>query len=538
MATPSDQQGQFKQHLSWFSLLTMSLGTVIGSGWLLLPGIVDSRAGPAGVVSWIVGGLCVLVVALVYAELGAAWPAAGAVAKYPQLSHGSFTGHLAGWTAFVSYAIIPPAEAVAVTRYAGSFLPSLVTAHQDLSGLGLLMATGILALIGFVNYWGVRYLGIFQNWVTSLKYIPIALFVVIVGLYSFNPANFHAYGGFAPNGLSGIALGTAGTVFAYVGFRQALDFGAEARNPGRDMPLAIILTVLLAIVTYVLIAVVFTGGISWPGLASHGVEAGNWGSLAKLPAPLYDMAAATGLGFIAMLIFVDGVVSPNGPNATNVGTVPRVAYTLAEHGTMPQFFLKLHPRYGTPGWGLLACFFLEEFFLLITTGGYGALISAINVAFMVAYAIGPVSFGTLRITAADAPRPFRLPWGNFWSPLAFILASLLLFWSQWPLTGETIGVVLVGIVVYFAYAATGRVAADTERHGAWLIVYLLAMAGLSYAGDKHFGGKGYVPFGWDFLAVALVSLTIYYWGVRQGINFSYQTAERVTEAADDGPAGG
>jgi len=357
------RRGAFRQELGWFSLLSMSLGTVIGSGWLILPAAVAAKAGPASVVSWIFGGLVVLVVALVYAELGAAWPAAGAVALYPRLSHGAFTGHLAGWAAFISYAIIPPAEAVAVTRYAGTFIPSLVTPHQDLSGVGLAIATSILAAIGLLNYAGVRYLGIFQNWVTSLKYVPIVLFVVGAGLFAFHRGNFTAFGGFAPTGASGIMLGTAGTVFAYLGFRQALDFGAEARRPGRDLPLAIILTVLIAIATYALIAIVFVGAIDWAALARHGgVAAGDWASLARLPAPIYDVAVAAGLGIIAWLVFADGILSPNGPNATNCGSVPRVAYTMAESGTMPRLFLHLDPRFGTPGWGLLACFLLETLF--------------------------------------------------------------------------------------------------------------------------------------------------------------------------------
>ena len=512
------RRGAFRQELGWFSLLSMSLGTVIGSGWLILPAAVAAKAGPASVVSWIFGGLVVLVVALVYAELGAAWPAAGAVALYPRLSHGAFTGHLAGWAAFISYAIIPPAEAVAVTRYAGTFIPSLVTPHQDLSGVGLAIATSILAAIGLLNYAGVRYLGIFQNWVTSLKYVPIVLFVVGAGLFAFHRGNFTAFGGFAPTGASGIMLGTAGTVFAYLGFRQALDFGAEARRPGRDLPLAIILTVLIAIATYALIAIVFVGAIDWAALARHGgVAAGDWASLARLPAPIYDVAVAAGLGIIAWLLFADGILSPNGPNATNCGSVPRVAYTMAESGTMPRLFLHLDPRFGTPGWGLLACFLLETLFLLVSAGGYTTLVSAINVAFLVGYAIGPVSLGVLRRTASEQPRPFRLPFAEFWSPVAFVLASLLLYWSQWPATGATLGVLLVGAFVYFVYLRSGRITVASMRFGAWLVTYLVGMAALSFLGGRNFGGLNVLAKGWDIAAVIIVSLAIYGWGIRQGI---------------------
>lgn len=527
--------GRFKKDLGLFSLVAMSLGTVIGSGWLLLPGVVAAYAGPVSIFSWIFAGLAMLVVAVVYAELGAAWPAPGAVAEYPYLSHGSFTGHLGGWAAFISYAIIPPAEAVAVTRYAGSFLPQLTTASQNLSGYGMALAIGILAVLALLNYVGVKYLGIFQNWVTSLKYIPIVLFIFGVGLFAFHPVNFSAFGGFAPHGGSGFMLGTAATVFAYVGFRQALDFGAEARNPGRDLPLALVLTILIALVTYVLISIIFIGGINWSGLAQYGVKAGDWSTLKSLPAPLYNLTAAAGIGVIAWLIFADGLVSPNGPNATNVGSVPRVAYTMAENRSMPRIFLSLHPRFGTPGPGLFICFLIEVAFLLISAGGYGHLIAIINVAFMVAYAMGPVSFGVLRATAPELRRPFRLAGGGFWAPLAFVLASLLLFWSKWPLTGETLGILFLGVLIYLVYGIKGQVKMETLRFGYWIIAYLILMSVISYLGDSHFGGINVLPFGWDFLAVIVVSLAIYYWGVRQGIDFDRTLGGKLkqTEAVSD-----
>jgi amino acid transporter len=533
---PADgvSRGEFRKELGWFSLLSMSLGTVIGSGWLLLPTVVAALAGPASVLSWALGGVAILVIAVIYAELGAAWPAAGAVALYPRLSHGDFTGHLAGWAAFVSYAIIPPAEAVAVTRYAGTLFPSVVTPTQNLSVLGLGIAIAILAVIGFLNFIGVRYLALFQNWVTSLKYIPIALFIVAAMFFAFRPENFTGFGGFAPSGSSGIMLGTASTMFAYLGFRQALDFGAEAKRPGRDLPLAIILTVTLAIVTYVLIAIATVGAIRWAGLAQHGVTAGDWSTLDRLPAPIYDICVAAGLGVVGWLIFIDGIVSPNGPNATNTGSVPRVAYTMAESGTMPRFFLRLHPRLGTPGWGLLACFGIEVFFLLLTEGGYSALVSAINVAFMVGYAIGPVSFGVLRQIASDHPRPFRLPLGALWGPCAFVFASLLLFWSRWPLTGETLGILMIGVLLYFAFVWRGTVGHESLRFGAWLVVYLAAMAALSYLGDSRFGGIDVLPWGWDLAAVTVVSLAIYYWGVRQGVAFDTWLRLRAERAAAGG----
>jgi amino acid transporter len=529
-ATPKSAGG-FKKELGWFSLLAMSLGTVIGSGWLLLPSVVASNAGPASLISWVIAGVIMLIVCMVYAELGAAWPAAGAVALYPRLSHGSFTGHIAGWAAFVSYVIIPSAEAVAVTRYAAAYVPEFTDASQHLTGVGMLFAIAILAALGLLNYVGVKYLAIFQNWMTSLKYAPILLFVVGGAFLLFKPENFSAFGGFAPYGVSGVFLGTSSTVFAYVGFRQALDFGAEAKNPGRDIPIALFGTIILAMITYFLIALVFVGGIDWSHLSQFGVTTGDWHSLSRLPAPLYNILIAGGLGVIGFLIFLDGIVSPNGPNATNIGSVPRVLYTMAENNSMPSIFLQMNERLGTPGWGLFICFLIEVGFLLLSGGGYGALISSINVSFMVAYAMGPVANGGLRIIAPDTKRPYRVPLDPVVNPLAFVLASLLLFWSRWPLTGETLGVLFVGVLIYIGYGVAGRVDLKTIRYGLWLITYLLVMALLSFLGDRHFGGIGVLPFGWDLLAVVVVCLMLYYWGVRQSVDFDRDMGSRAENEA-------
>jgi amino acid transporter len=529
--------GEFKKELGLFSLLAMSLGTVIGSGWLLLPSIVASQAGPASLLAWILAGIIMLIICLVYAELGGAWPAAGAVALYPQLSHGSFVGHVGGWAAFISYVIIPSAEAVAVVRYAAAYVPAftvgLANGATHLSTLGILVAIAILALLALLNYVGVKYLGIFENWVTSIKYIPIVLFLIAAGFMAFEPKNFTAFGGFSPYGGSGFLLGTASTVFAFTGFRQALAFGAEAKNPGRDLPLALIGTVLLATLTYVLIALVFIGAIDWSSLANQQVVEGDWHSLGNLSAPLYDVLIAAGMGGVAFVLFLDGIVSPNGPNATNTGSVPRVLYTMAQNNSMPRAFAKLNPQRGTPGWGLVASFLVETFFLLLSQGGYGALITAANVAFMVAYAMGPVSCGGLRKIAPEVHRPFWLPLSAVLNPLAFVLASLLLFWEGWPSTGATLGVLFIGVLIYIGYGLAGRVKMSTVRYGLWLIVYLIAMACLSYFGDSHFGGINAIPFGWDLVVVAVVCLILYYWGVHQSTQFERDMGTRAEREAKE-----
>jgi amino acid transporter len=145
--------------------------------------------------------------------------------------------------------------------------------------------------------------------------------------------------------------------------------------------------------------------------------------------------------------------------------------------------------------------------------------------------MGPVANGGLRIIAPDTKRPYRVPLARMVNPLAFVLASLLLFWSRWPLTGETLGVLFVGVLIYIGYGVAGRVDLKTIRYGLWLITYLLVMALLSFLGDRHFGGIGVLPFGWDLLAVVVVCLMLYYWGVRQSVDFDRDTGSRAENDA-------
>ena len=532
-------EGEFQRDLSVYALLAMSLGTVIGSGWLLLPGIVAAKAGPASVFSWIIAGLMMLVVAAVYAELGATWPAPGAVAKYPHMSHGQFVGHMAGWAAFVAYVVTPAAEAVAVVRYAGSVWPPLVNGDA-LTSLGIALSIAILIAITLLCYTSVKYLGIFETYVTALKYIPIILFLVLIPVLAFNPVNFTAYGGFAPTGPSGILLGTASTLFAFIGFRQALDFGAEAKNPGRDLPRAVLGTIVIATITYILISIVFVGGISWSGLSGlstvSGVTTGNWSSLSGLPSPMYDLAAATGIGFLATVILADGIISPNGPNASNVGTVPRITYTMAEDGTMPKFFLRLHPKYGTPDAGLIFAFFVEVGFLFVTAAGYSTLIDVVNAAFAVGFATGPVALVALRRTAPHVNRHYTLTGGRFWGPVAFFFASLLLYWEGWPLTGYVIAVLFFGAIVYFAFAYWADASIAAIRNGLWYIGWFLAMAAVSYLGSGQFGGINIIPLGWDIPTIAVISLVFFYWGVSQCIPYDEANEPKSATVEKTGPA--
>ncbi|HEX6550446.1 MAG TPA: hypothetical protein VF117_07205, partial [Gammaproteobacteria bacterium] len=150
--------------------------------------------------------------------------------------------------------------------------------------------------------------------------------------------------------------------------------------------------------------------------------------------------------------------------------------------------------------------------------GWGQLAAVISVATVISYLTGPVSAVVLRRTAPDMHRPLRLPGLHLLAPLAFMFATLVLYWARWPLTGWIILLMVVALPVWMYYEAK-RGWEDIKLHmrGAWwMVCYLPTIALLSWLGSSQFGGLDLIPYGWDQATVAVAGLGFYFWGMRTG----------------------
>jgi amino acid transporter len=202
---------------------------------------------------------------------------------------------------------------------------------------------------------------------------------------------------------------------------------------------------------------------------------------------------------------------------TYTATTARMIYGMERNGTLPKVLGRLHPKWGVPRpamWLNLAVSFL----FLFKFRGWGTLAAVISVATIISYLTGPVSAMTLRRTAPEMARPFRLKGLPVIAGLAFIFATELLYWARWPLTGEIILLMVVALPVYLYYQfKQGWHDFGRQLKGAWwLIFYLPSVAALSWAGSTTFGGMGYLSYGVDLLVVAVVGLVFYIWGVKSG----------------------
>jgi amino acid transporter len=491
---------------------------MIGSAWLFGSLYGAATAGPASIISWLLGGLFVIFIALTWAEIGGMLPATGAVVRAPQFAHGYFTGFYFGWTYFISAVIIPAVEAVAIISYADDYVHGLLF-NGNLTFQGYLFSMAVLVMTFLLNSYGVKLFARINTGITWLK-IAIPSITVVLTLLFLYPPNFSAFGGFAPNGVLPIlsAVGTAGIVYAYMGFRAALDYSGEAKNPSKDVPRAVILAVLTTIVLYTLLQTAFIGGLRW---SASGLLSGDWSDLsvhgAYSKAPYVELVTILGLSLFAAVLLVSAVIFPLGTTLVYSGSSARDLFALTEGGHVSSRLGDVHGRYGVPRIALLCCFLLSVFFIFAFPN-WRALASIGTATMVFTQLAGSTTLMTLRRTAPSMKRSFRLPFARVLAPMAFAMSSIILYWTTWPYTAYALIMIIIGLCLYTYGKYRGSYPISDMRHGVWIVVYSVVMILLSFLGSF---GINYISFPLDIVLVIIASLIAFYWGVRSG----YKTEE-------------
>lgn len=455
--------------LSRSQLLLLSLGAIIGSGWLFAALGAAAGSGPASIVSWVVGGVLVLFIALAYAEVSTMLPRSGAVVRYPQLSHGGFTGFILGWAYLLASASVPAIEAIAVVQYLAPHTPvgwHLLVNHQSTSSIisfpqGWLVTVGLLVVFFFINVYGARFLGRLNNAVMVWKLaIPVLTFLLLFAL-SFHRANFTPPGGFAPDGVKAmfVVIPGAGIVFSYLGFRQGLDYGGEARDPQRDIPFATVGAVVIGTVIYTLLQTAFNGGLNWSHL---GLKTGDYAGLANVhlatASPFYAVLKASGVGFLggfAALLLADAVISPAGTGYIYLGTGGRTIYGLGVGGYLPKAATAVSPRKRVPWVALIASLVVAVIFSAPSKSWYG-LVGFITAATVFTYIMGGTCLQVFRRTAPGLDRPYRLGSAALWGPVSFLAAVAIIFWAGFATLVALDAAVFIALPLYAWFFAVER----------------------------------------------------------------------------------
>jgi amino acid transporter len=507
-----------RREMGFIGALWSSGTSVIGSGWLFAGMAAAVAAGPAAIYGWLIGGVCVVILALIHAELGGMYPVSGGTARFPHLAFGSVAGISFGFFSWLQAVTLAPVESYAVMEYGQYYWHAIFNpATGQITKLGFVMTILLMAVFTTINFLAVRLFARVSNAIAWWK-IAVPVLAIVVLLFKFHTANFNpGGGGFMPSGLKAVfgAIPGAGIVFSYLGFEQADQLAGEVKNPQKNLPRAIIMACIIGTLVYILAQVVLIGAMP-TSLLTKGF-AGIPTTNPVITYPFAAIAGLAGLAWLSTILHVDAFISPFGTGMIYQTATSRIGYGLARNRYYPQIFQRTDRR-GVPWFSLIASFAFGIVFLL-PFPSWQSLVGLITTASVLMYAGAPLSLAAFRSQVPNADRPYRVPGAKWFAPLAFIVANMIVYWSGFNVIWKlgvciVIGYILIGICMMF----------DKERprlqwkSAQWVWPYLIGMGIISWMGQFGSGAPPLntdrIPFWWDMLVVAIFSLIIFYWAQR------------------------
>jgi basic amino acid/polyamine antiporter, APA family len=464
-------EGRLRRVLTLTQLTSLGVGATIGTGIFVLTGVAaNSKAGPALMLSFVVAGIACVFAALCYAEFASMVPVAGSAYTYAFATLGELFAWIIGWDLIIEYAVSASTVAVGASKYFQDFISifGLKLPHA-LSGapidydpkLGKIVSTGavldlpailITVLVTTILIIGIKESARFNTVMVIVK-VAIVLLVIGVGAFYVDPKNWQP---FAPFGLAGVSFfgksvlggadaggqplgmlaGAAIIFFAYIGFDSVSTNSEEARNPRRDVPLSIIISLVVCTVLYIAVTAVLTGMIHYDQLDTN--------------APVSNAFKQKGLTWAQFLISFGALAGITSVVLVSISSQARILLAMARDGLLPRkFFGAVHEKFRTPWKSTI----VTGMFVGTATAFLPLRILAdlVSIGTLSAFVIVCAAVLVMRRTHPDAERPFRAPFVPL-VPILGIAICLLLMFSLPAENWLRLGVwLLIGFVIYFAY---------------------------------------------------------------------------------------
>lgn len=461
-----DGEHKLTKSLNWLSILAMGIGAIIGAGIFVLTGTAAAKyAGPAIVLSFILGGVACAFVGLCYAELASLIPVSGSAYTYTYATLGELFAWVIGWDLILEYAMGAATVSVGWSGYMVSLLAD-VGIHvppqfANATGTALKLADGtattgvfnvpaalVVLLITFLLARGTHESARMNTIMVAVKLAVVLAFIGIGAAYvdtshwkPFIPENKGEFGEF---GWSGILRGAAVVFYAYIGFDAVSTTAQEAVKPQRDMPIGILGSLAICTLLYILVAAVLTGIVPYADL--------------NVPDPIAKGVDAIGLGWFATIIKFGALAGLTTVMLVLLYGQSRIFFTMSKDGLIPQVFSTVHPKFGTP--------YVSQIVI-------GALVALIAGVLPISILGEMVSIGTLfafilvcgaviylRRSDANVRRPFRVPGVPLVPILGILFCLALMAGLPFDTWARLIIWMAIGFVVYFSYGRKHSVAQE------------------------------------------------------------------------------
>lgn len=508
-AAANAEDRKLRRHLGFWQLTAIGFSGVIGSGWLLGGAAAANAAGPASILTWVIGGVALLLIALVMVELGASRPESGGLVRWPFYSNGRLVATLIGWGIWVAYATNPPTESAAMLKYASHYISGVYDVNTDkLTGLGTLVAVGLMAVFVLLNWFSVQLFARINVLLTVFKFVIPVLTAALLLASGFDSSHFSGPGGVAPYGWSASlsAIATAGIIYAYTGFQGPIDLSGEAKRPHRDVPWAVISALVLSMVVYIALQLAFLSATPDSALSHGGWQGVNFDS------PYAQLATLLGFGWLSTLLYVDAVVSPGGSALVFTAETSRESYAMGKNKFFPAAVAKIHAGSGVPRRALLLNFIIGLAFLL-PFRSWQSIVAATSELGLFAYSISAISESAFRKSRPDRVAGW-IKGMSVIAPLSFVIATLILYWAGWNELRIALPILLAAGLVYLYQQSRQAIGWLDARAGLWVVGYIIVILLLSWVGSFGDGAEKWIAAPWDSVVVALFGLATFFVGTK------------------------
>src|SRR5690349_9045794 len=442
LITETAEEGHgLKKAVGVTQLTAMGVGAIIGTGIFVVIGKGAGIAGPAVILSFVLAAVACVFSALSYAELASSIPVSGSAYTYTYATLGELVAWIIGWDLILEYGVSVAGIAVGWGGNLNAFLdaafgvslPDAIAKSPEDGGVFNLPAVFVVLAITFLLVRGVTE-SARANLVMVVVKLIVLTFFLVVAFANFGTGNFHP---FAPAGVDGVTSAAAIIFFAYIGFDAVSTGSEEARNPERDLPLAIIGSLIICTIFYVLTA---AGAI---GIATPDQIKGSDAPLATA------LDKGAGIGWAAAILALGAVVAITSVVLVIFYGQTRIFFAMCRDGLMPQRLATVNQRYGTParltiGLGVLIA-------ILAALVPLSEIVKLVNIGTLFAFVLVNIGVLILRRTRPEMPRPYRVPWSPVLPVLGVLFAVYLM--SDLPLSTWIRFVVwlVLGLAIYFLY---------------------------------------------------------------------------------------
>ncbi len=465
-------ENRLRRVLGPVRLTSLGVGCIIGTGIFVLIGqVAHDKVGPALMLSFVIAGVACIFAALCYAEFASMVPVAGSAYTYAYATLGELPAWIIGWDLILEYSVASATVAHGWSKYLQDFLGIfgitlphvLSTAPINYSpALGHMVSTGawidlpaivITLVIMIVLVMGIRESAGVNATLVAVK-VLIILFVIAVGAFFVNPANWRPLAPYGYSGISffgrlvagqadaggaplGMLAGAAIVFYAYIGFDSVSTHAEEARRPNRDVPIGIIASLVICSVLYIAVAAVLTGMIPYKQI--------------DIEAPVSDAFRQVGLPWAQFLVSIGAVAGITSVLLVLMLSQPRVMLAMARDGMVPErFFGAVHPRFRTPWKSTI----MTGIVVSIMAGllPLRVLAELVNIGTLLAFVIVCAAVLVMRYTNPQAERPFRAPLYPVVPILGIGICILLMFSLPAENWLRLLIWLVIGLIIYFTYS--------------------------------------------------------------------------------------